>query len=102
MSKSLLHVCDGRAGAGGAPTKASEILDAVRPGNRPGLERVTHQESSRSPLRRAVQNLLLGGSVVGVTLVVAALRVVVSVVWISGIKAYNPNMARVSNKGKPN
>ena len=80
MSKSLLHVCDGRVGAGGAPTKASEILDAVRPGNRPGLERVTHQESSRSPLRRVVQNLLLGGSVVGVTLVVAALWVVVSVV----------------------
>ncbi len=80
MSKSLLHVWDGRAGAGGAPTKASEILNAVRPGNRPGLERVTHSENSRSPLRRAVQNLLLALSVVGVTLVAAALWVVASVV----------------------
>jgi len=80
MSKSLLHVWDACAGAGGAPTKASEILYAVRPGNRSGLERVTHQESPRSPPRRAVQNLLLGLSVVGVTLVAATLWMVASVV----------------------
>jgi hypothetical protein len=79
MSKSL-RMCDGRAGTGGARTKASEILDAVRPGNRPGWERVTPRENSHSSLRRAAQNLLLGVSVVGATLVVAGLWVVASVV----------------------
>ena len=79
MSKSL-PMCDGRGGTGGARTKASEILDAVRPGNRRGLERLTHRRNSHRPLRGAAQNLLLGVSAVGVTLVVAALWAVVSVV----------------------
>ena len=75
MSKSL-PMCDGRSRA---RTEIGEILDAIRQGNRRGLERVTPRENSQSSLRRAAQYLLLGVSVVGATVVVAGLWTVGSV-----------------------
>jgi hypothetical protein len=75
MSKSLLHVWEGRAGVGLRSNQRRGLAD-----NRGGLERLTQQEGPRDSLKRAVQNLFLCVSVVGVTLGAAALCVVASVV----------------------
>jgi hypothetical protein len=80
MSKSLLHVWEGRASAGPRSNQRRGLADNRGGDNRGGLERLTQQESPRDSLKRAVQNLFLGVSVVGVTLVAAALWVVASVV----------------------
>jgi hypothetical protein len=66
--------------AGSASAKASGMLDSGWSGNRPPLQRVTRQQSSVKPLRRAVQNLLLAVSAVAATFVAAALWAVASVV----------------------
>lgn len=75
MSKSLLHVWEGRASDKPRSNQRRGLAD-----NRGGLERLTQQESPRDSLKHAVQNLFLGVSVGGVTLVATALWVVASVV----------------------
>ena len=63
------------------PARARDLLNAVRPGNRPAPGQLGQGKESHASGQRVAQNLVLAVAVVATTLVSAALMVLASVVF---------------------